>query len=123
MSAATIQQMADRVAGLMEERLRIRGVGLAEKLRKGGRLLPRKVRLAADGLAQAALQAQNPRLLLQLDDAVVAANYDVCLKHLGGLNLMDRRKGAAVGVAASVAFAVLSVAVLVLAVLYWRGFI
>ena len=72
MSAVTIQQMADRVAGLMEERLRIRGVGLAEKLRKGGRLLPRRVRVAAEFLAQAAAMAQNAKLLMQIDDGAVA---------------------------------------------------
>ncbi len=36
MSAITIQQMADRVAQLMEQRLRIKGAGLAEKLSRGG---------------------------------------------------------------------------------------
>ena len=42
MAGASIQQMADRVAQLMEERLRLRGTGLEEKLRRGGRLLPRR---------------------------------------------------------------------------------
>ena len=33
---------ADRVAGLLEDRLRIRGAGLAAKLKSGGRRLPRR---------------------------------------------------------------------------------
>jgi hypothetical protein len=122
MSAVTIQQMADRVAGLMEERLRVRGTGLAEKLKKGGRLLPRKVRLQAESLAQAAALAQNPKLMLQLDQAAVAQSYDVCLRHLGGVNAWERRKGAILGIAASVGASVLVVGLLLLVVLRWRGF-
>lgn len=123
MSAVTIQQMADRVAGLLEERLRIRGTGLSEKLRKGGRLLPRKVRAAAEYLAQAAALAQNPKLLMQIDNGAVAEAYDQCLRHLGGVDAGDRRRGLIVGVAASIAFSVLVVTLLLGAVLYWRGFI
>lgn len=123
MSAITIQQMADRVAGLMEERLRVRGAGLSEKLRKGGRMLPRKVRAQAAFLAQAAALAQNPKLMLQLDQAAVALAYDVCVKHLGGVNAWDRRKGAIVGVVASMAASALVLGALLLVVLRWRGFI
>ena len=123
MSAITIQQMADRVAGLLEDRLRLRGVGLSEKLRKGGRLLPRKVRAAAEFLAQSAKMAQNAKLLMQIDDGAVAEAYDLCLRHLGGVKAGDRRRGMILGVAASIAFSVLVVALLVGAVLNWRGFI
>ena len=123
MSAVTIQQMADRVAGLLEERLRMRGVSLAEKLARGGRLLPRKVRTAAEFLARAATMAQNAKLLMQIDNAAVADAYDICLRHLGGVDAADRRRGMIVSVAASIAFSVLAVALLLGAVLYWRGFI
>lgn len=123
MSAVTLQQMADRVAGLMEERLRVRGRGLTEKLRKGGRLLPRKVRAAAEVVAQAAVLSQNHKLLMQIDREAVAASYDLCVRHLGGINPSERRKGLILNIAASVAFSVLVVAVLMVAVLYWRGFL
>jgi len=123
MSAVTIQQMADRVAALMEERLRLRGAGLEAKLRKGGRILPRRVRAAAEALAQAAAMAQNPKLLMRIDDESVAQNYDICVRHLGGIDLADRRRGVAVGIAASIAFSLLAVLGIVLAVLVWRGLI
>ncbi len=123
MSAVTIQQMADRVSALLEERLRLRGVGLAEKLARGGRLLPRKVRDAATFLAQAATMAQNAKLLMQIDNNAVAEAYDICLRHLGGVDAGGRRRGVIMGVAASVAFSVLMVTLLLGAVLYWRGFI
>ena len=44
MGYATVQQMADRIAALMESRLNVGGRGLPEKLRRGGRRLPRRVR-------------------------------------------------------------------------------
>lgn len=123
MSAVTIQQMADRVAGLIEERLRVKGTGLSEKLRKAGRLLPRKVRAAAEMLSQAALMAQSPKLLRQIDEASIAEAYDVCVRHLGGIPAGYRRQGAIIGVASSIAFSLLVLAALVAAVLYWRGFL
>lgn len=123
MGAVTIQQMADRVAELMQERLHVRGQGLSEKLRKGGRLLPRKVRQAGLDLAQAAEMAQNPKLLLQLDEEKIAGHYDVCLRHLAGLNLWDRRKGALIAMTTSILFILVAVGVLVLGVLMWRGYL
>lgn len=123
MAGASIQQMADRVAQLLEERLRLRGKGLDEKLRRGGRLLPKKVRAAAEVLVRAASMAQNPRLLMQIDHGQVAAAYDLCLAHLTKVNAGERRKTALIGVLASVAFSLLAVGVLVLVVVYLRGLI
>lgn len=123
MSAVTIQQMADRVAELMEERLRLRGQGLAEKTRRAGRLLPKKVRLAAQALAEAAAAAQNPKLYLQLDAEKISADYDICLKHLGAVQAGGRGKTLLVNMASGVAFSLLAVAVLVLVVIWWRGLV
>lgn len=123
MSAVTIQQMADRVAALMEQKLRVGGKGLAVKVRKAGRRLPKNVRVAAEALAQAVEMAQSARLMHQIDMELVAEAYDICLKHLGGVDLADRRKGVAVGIAASVMFSLLAVAGLVLIVMRWRGFL
>lgn len=122
MSAVSIQQMADRVAGLLEIRLRVRGKGLKDKLRRA-RMLPRPVRKAATALAEAAEQAENPRLMMQLDLEKVAADYDLCLKHLNGIGAKDRRIGMVLDFGARLALIVLVVGGLLLAVLYWRGFI
>jgi hypothetical protein len=85
MGAITIQQMADRIAALLDERLGARGPDLGARVAKAGRALPRRVRQAAMRLAQAAVNAQNPRLLLQIDEAQVAADYDTALRHLSGV--------------------------------------
>lgn len=123
MSALSIQQMADRVAGLMQDRLGVRGTGLGAKLRTGGRRLPRKVRLAAEELARSAELAQNPKLLLQIDHDQLAENYDLCLRHLGGLKPRAAWLDGTVAVAASIAMSVLLVVVLVIALMRWRGLI
>ncbi len=123
MGAMAIQQMADRLAALMEERLRIRGAGLEAKLRKGGRMLPRHVRAAAARLAEAAAMAQNPKLYLTLDQERVAADYDLCLRHLSGLNLWDRRKAMLLNWLASMVLTLAVVAALVFVVLRWRGLV
>lgn len=123
MSAVTITQMADRVSSLLEERLGTRGRTLSDKLRKAGRRLPRRVRAAAAALAEAREMAQNPKLLVQLDEAQVAQNYDIVLRHLGGVNRRALRRGAILNFAASVAFSILVVGIGVVCYLVWRGYV
>lgn len=123
MSAVTIHQMADRVALLLEERLGIRGTGLAAKLRRAGRRLPRKVRIAGQNLARADEMAKTPKLLLQVDLGRVSQDYDTCARYLSGIDRRSRRMGALAGFGASVGFGLLVLAGAVLAVLRWRGYI
>ena len=123
MSAVTIIQMADRVSALLEERLSVRGRTLGDKVRKAGRRLPRKVREAASYLAKAAEMAQNPKLLVRVDESDVAAAYDICLRHLGSLGPHRRWLDGTVAVAASVAVSLLLVALLVIGLMRWRGLI
>lgn len=123
MGAVTIQQMADRVEELMQDRMHIKGRDLQAGLRKAGRRLPRKVREAGERLAEAALRAQNPKLLLQIDESAVANDYDVCIKYLSGYNRADKIKGMVLGMTGSIFFSLLVVMGLLLAVLAWRGFL
>jgi hypothetical protein len=123
MSVVTVQQMADRVSALLEERLRIKGDTLEARLARAGRRLPRKVRDAGAALASAVSMIQNPKLMHQVDDETVAVAYDICVRHLTTINPSAARKGLLLDMAARVAFALLVVAVLFVAVLYWRGFI
>lgn len=121
MSALAVQQMAERVAALMEERLRLRGKGLAEKLRRSRTALPRRIRSEAAVLAEAELAARNPKLVLRLDHERIAAAYDACIRHLNGLGRWDRRRAYAAGLARSIAVQLALVALLLAAVLVWRG--
>ena len=123
MSAVTIQQMAERVSSMMGERLGIRGVDLTAKLKRGGRVLPRRVRSAAQDLARAAEMSKNPRLLVQVDEGQVASQFDICIKHLSAIDRRSRRLGALMGMAASVALGLLVLGAGAIAILRWRGYI
>lgn len=123
MSAISIQQMADRIAALMEDKLRARGTGLAAKLHARGGALPRKVYVAAADLAKAAEMAQQPKLLLQIDHEALSRNYDICVHHLSGLKPRSGWMDSTLAIAASIAMSLLLVALLVIALLRWRGLI
>ena len=122
MSAATIQQRADRVAELMETRLKVAGRGLEEKLHRGGRKLPRRERNAATELAKAAAMAQNPKLFMQLDQEAIAQAYDTCLRHLGGLQKWGRRRAFFEGWLLSVVTSMVVLAAIIAVILRWRGY-
>ena len=123
MSAVAIQQMADRVAGLLEERLNLRGRDLAAKLRRGGRQLPKKVREGAKVLAAAAEKSKHPKLLGQIDMGQVADAYDVCVRHLMTIDPVGRRRDTIAGVIGSVGIGVLVLALGIVALLAWRGYL
>ncbi|MGL4238975.1 hypothetical protein [Tabrizicola sp.] len=122
MSAVTIQQMADRVAQLLEERLGLGGRDLSAKLKRAGRDLPKKVRDGGRLLASAAQKAQNPKLLGQIDMGEITEAYDVCVKHLVAIDPVSRRRDLFAGMIGSVGFGVLALVVLVMAVFAWRAY-
>lgn len=122
MSAVTIQQMADRVAQLLEERLGLGGRDLSAKMKRAGRSLPKKVRDSGRLLATSAHRAQNPKLLGQIDMAEVTEAYDVCVKHLIAIEPANKRRELFAGVLGSVGFGVLVLAVAILGFLVWRGY-
>ena len=123
MSKVSIQQMADRVSDLLEQRLKVTGPSLEVRLKRTGSKLPRKIRDAAEALVQATQMADNPKLLMQIDYEAVAVAYDLCVRHLNTVNRAERRRGMLLDAGARIAFALLAVGVLLVAVLYWRGYV
>jgi hypothetical protein len=123
MGRTTINGMADEVAAQLEGKLRARGHGLSAKLRAAGRRLPRSVRAEAAVLERAAAMAQHPKLLVQVDQTRAAQAHRACLDHLMAPERRAKRRAMWAGIASSVAFSLFTVGLLVLAVLYWRGFI
>ena len=123
MSKVSIQQMADRVSALLEQRLKATGPTLEVRIKRAGSKLPRKVRDAAEALVQATQMCESPKLLMQIDYEAVAIAYDICVRHLNSVDLSKRRRGLLLDAGARIAFALLAVVVLVVGVLYWRGFV
>jgi hypothetical protein len=122
MSAVTIQQMADRVAQLLEEKLALRGKDLEARLQRGGRLLPRRVREGAELLAEASEKAKNPKLLGQIDMGQVSDAYDACVRHLITIDPSGRRRDTVGSMIGSVGFGVLVMVILVVGLLFWQGY-
>jgi hypothetical protein len=123
MSGVAIQQMADRVAQLLEEKLGITGGDLAARLRKGGRLLPKRVREAAQLLSDSAEKAQSPKLLAQIDMGTVSDAYDACLKHLSTIDPAARRGDTLSGMIRFIGGGLFLLTLGIIAVLVWRGYL
>lgn len=121
MTGVTVQEMAGQVADLMEARLGLRGDGLAAKLRRGRRVLPRRIRREAEFLIHAAEQEQMPKLKIQLDQARIAAAYDICMGHLKPLGATERRRALFLDMLTGIGTAVFVAIVLVVLLLAWRG--
>jgi hypothetical protein len=120
MSRTTITQMADRVSGLLAERLKIKGP-FEDQVKRAKRRLPREVFAAAEALVEAEKLSANPKFMARIDLEAVAIAYDILVRHLNGIGRSERRKGMALDIAARIAFAFLVVGALWIAALYWRG--
>ncbi|OYW45083.1 MAG: hypothetical protein B7Z10_07805 [Rhodobacterales bacterium 32-66-7] len=123
MSSVAIQQMADRVAGLMEERLKLGGGSLAAKLKRGQRALPKRVRDAALLLAEAAEKVQHPKLVAQVDMGAVSDAYDLCVRHLMTVDPGSRRRDYLASMVSTFGFGVLTLILVLIAFLAWRGYL
>jgi hypothetical protein len=70
------------VGRLLKAGLGLRGDDLAGQMRRGGRLLPRRVRAAALRLAKAQAMLGAPKLARQLDTAALGRDAKLCIAHL-----------------------------------------
>ena len=115
MSVVTVEERADRIARLIEERLRVRGRGLETKLRRAGRLIPKWVRQEAQTLVQAQHFSANPKLMKLIDPGQIDQAYTRCETWLKSVDPWERRKDRILGFLALNAFnlGVVSVGLLV----------
>ena len=121
--AQTMQQMVDEVSAALRDKLRVRGRSLSGQIRKAGRSLPRGVRSDATYLAQSVALADNPKLARMIDMAKARRAHRNVLAHLDTIDLAAQRRNAALNLLASIMFALLATGVLLLFVLWARGFI
>lgn len=123
MTQLALKQMADRIADLLEQKMRIKGTNLSEKLSKGGHRLPRRIRTAAATLAQLSELAANPKLMKQVDFEAASKAYDLCLRHLGKVGFLTRHGYVFEQWALSILTVLTILAALALIVMHWRGLI
>ncbi|MEZ5779130.1 MAG: hypothetical protein R3E44_12295 [Paracoccaceae bacterium] len=120
MHGAEVQEMAASVAALLETRLKLRGRDLPEKLRRGRRRLPRKIRREAEYLAAAAEQARHPKLSVQLDRDRIVAAHEACLGYLRPIGAAARRRAVLLDMLTGVGSAVFVGLVLLVGLMIWR---
>lgn len=117
-----LDDSADKVAQLLEQKLGIRGAGLEAKVTRAGRRLPRHLREEAEYMMLALRMQANPRLARQIDWPRLERGAQELERYLKGIDAWDRRRGLLVSWLAGNALNLLIVAALVAAVLAWRGF-
>lgn len=111
------------IGTLLGERLGARGATLSSRVARAGSALPRRLRNDARFLAEAEAMAANPRLARLVEPARFARAQEALRDHLLTINPRERRITRALGIMAVIAFDMLALAVLLLIVLRWRGFL
>lgn len=113
----------EAVQALLNEKFGVRKRALGKMLRSTGRRLPRRLRARAQVLVQAQEWTAHPKLARRVDRDAVKQAHDEIAAHLRGIDVADRRKGAALSVAGSVAFNLLAVVVVFVGWMWWRGYL
>lgn len=105
----------------MEERLDIRGTGLAAKTRRAGRRLPKWVHREMAALLEAMEFVDNPRLQPRIDMARVDTGTQRVEAWLKEIDPWDRRKGVVIHWLAGNALNLVIIFACMVAVMVWRG--
>jgi hypothetical protein len=94
MSAASIRQMAERVAALVEDRLRLprKGVDTAHYLIKAERHVPKDVAAQLRVLAEAMSLTGDANAVRRVDYERLSVAYETCLAHFQALPAGIRRQ-------------------------------
>lgn len=118
-----IQTQISQTVELLRTKLGVRDKTLADSVRKAKRQLPRRIYKQALLLAEAEQMAAHPKLRLVLDTPKLARASEDVQEHLSGINLADRRLGWFLGLLGGLAFNLLALFALLIAFLWWQGFI
>ena len=121
--AADIVARVARLEGLLESRFGAARGGLARRVAKVGRRVPRSVRRDLNTVVQAAQIATHPKLGLRIDHARVRAAAERAEAHLKAIDVRQRRIGQVLGILGALVFNLLLVVVILLVLLHWRGFV
>lgn len=115
--------MAQDLCALLDDKLSLRRGPLRTRLRRAGRRLPARIRAQAQIVAEAEALAAHPKLARRIDHTSVSHAFAEVRAHLRAIDPADRRRGALLGMLGGLAFNLLLLTGLVLALLRWRGFV
>ncbi|MFI2770223.1 hypothetical protein [Ruegeria faecimaris] len=118
-----IQTQIAQTIQLLRDKLGVRDKTLTASVKKAKRQLPRRIYKQAMVLAQAEQMAAHPKLRLVLDNPKLIQASEEVQKHLGGINLADRRMGWFLGMLGGLTFNLLAFSALLLIFMLWQGLI
>jgi hypothetical protein len=121
--ARSAGELAAELSLLLERRLGVKGGGLDARVRRAGRLLPRKVRRAALEIAEAEKREASPRLARLNDPGRLAQCFAVAERHLRAVDPAARRARLILGILGAVAFGLLVLFAAVVTLLVQRGLV
>jgi hypothetical protein len=121
--ASDIHMQVEEISALLDQKLGLRARRLETQVRKARRFLPRALRRELIYLAQAEALADNPKLHPMINRPRLDAAHRNAVAYLERIDLKERRRTAALSVAASIAFGLLVTVVLVITVLVQRGLV
>ncbi len=107
----------------LREKLGVRGKDLGTALGKARHRLPRRVYRQAMTLVRAEPLAGHPKLRLTLDNEALSKAAAGVSEHLDAIDLADRRKGWWLGTLGGLSFNMILMAVALVGVLIWRGYL
>lgn len=115
-----LQDKADHLAKLLEERLDVAGQGLAAKRARLGKRLPKAYVTDLEHILLALHMDENPRLKVQIDWADVDKRYTRLERYLQGVNPWTRRQGVAMRWLAGNILNIALIIAALAAVILWR---
>lgn len=123
MADANSATLIHDVEALLRHRLHARGDDLPALFHDVRRQLPRRLRAEAAYLVQVQPLAAHPKLSRQIDAARVQKAHRLLTNHLAPLGRAQRRIDLALSVLGSLAFGILVLTGVIVAVLVWRGYL
>jgi len=123
MEAGELTARNEALAELIHAKLGTGGSGLEARVRRAGRLLPRRIRQEAGILIEAAALAENPKLARRVDLTRAEAAHAACAQFLEHVDPVARRWDFVLGVLGSIAFGLIVIFAVVTGVMVWRGYL
>lgn len=123
MESKDLAQKIAHLNVLLEQKLALRKGTLAQRADRAGRRLPRWVRRNLHQLDRAQSMADHPRMARMLDSPALERAYVSAAAHLKSIDPKERRKDRLMGILGSLAFNLLLLAALLVAVLRWQGIV
>lgn len=121
--ASQIEKQVADLETLIEERLKIRGRDLNTRVRKAGRLIPKRIQKELQLVIRAQGMLGHPKLRVMVNEAAVAKAHARATEWLESVDPWERRKDRLLTIAGSLAFSFLVICGAVIGVLYWRDLI